>query len=279
MIVPQRPRLLLFAGPNGSGKSTVTTPERLQYFGILPERYINADDIARTLKQEVSDVTQEEREREAFRRARALRSTYREQGVSFAFETVFSHPSTLIDMRRCRDLGFEIVLFVVTTRSAEINVARVADRFLLGGHNVPEDRIRQRHERTMRLLPRILEDSDTTFVMDNSGFTPVVFQFVLNRQSDTSETLPLFLQKRLAEPLTNRTQEREAIALQYGGIALPNEENGEYVGAIVWQGVYYAVQETTSGIMRHDLLLFDAPLRDSKVLTIRYKDNAATLIL
>ena len=57
------PRLLIFAGPNGSGKSTVTTPATLERFGIPAARYINADDIARSLRDERPELSQEDRER------------------------------------------------------------------------------------------------------------------------------------------------------------------------------------------------------------------------
>ena len=270
------PRLLLFAGPNGSGKSTVTTPERLAHFGIAPGRYINADDIARTLLAEGAGVTQEERERDAFRRARTLRATYREQGESFAFETVFSHSSTLLDMRKCREIGFEIVLFVVTTRDAEINVARVAGRYLAGGHDVPIDRIRSRYERMMRLLPRIVEDSDSAYVMDNSD-TSQVFLFDRDDRYGGRDTLPPFLQERLAEPLAARRRERDAIARQFGATVPPDEEAGEYAGQIVWRGEQYAVQQTVTGSLRHDLLLFDAPPRNNETVAVHYKDNAAAV--
>ena len=117
------PQLVLIAGPNGSGKSTVTA--RLAEFGIsLPANYINADDIARSLADTHPDTPQVERERIAFRQARELRRTYREQKQSFAFETVFSHPSTLLDMLQCRAAGFEVRLLFVSTENAEINVLR-----------------------------------------------------------------------------------------------------------------------------------------------------------
>ncbi len=60
------PRLLLFAGPNGSRKSTVTTPARLKEFGVATERYINADDIARMLREEMSDTSQEKENAKRF---------------------------------------------------------------------------------------------------------------------------------------------------------------------------------------------------------------------
>jgi predicted ABC-type ATPase len=149
------PRLLLFVGPNGSGKSTITA-RAVIYYEMPPQQYINADEIAKVL----IEGTQEERERAAFRQARKLRQEYRERGESFAFETVFSHPSTLIDMQECRRAGFEIVVLFVTTQSVEINIGRVSGRFQSGGHDVPIDKIRSRYERVMNLMPRIIEEAD-----------------------------------------------------------------------------------------------------------------------
>lgn len=124
-------RLLLFAGPNGSGKSTLTTPATLRHFGIPAERYINADDIARTLRDELPQMGQEERERLAFRRAREQRQIFREQGESFAFETVFSHPSTLLDIQRCRAAGYEIVVVFVSTLPESRAVTSPGDTMFL----------------------------------------------------------------------------------------------------------------------------------------------------
>jgi predicted ABC-type ATPase len=76
-------RLVIFAGPNGSGKSTFTTPAILAGFGISPDRYINADNIARELAEQMPDVTQTEREWAAFYEARNRRQTYRQQQISW----------------------------------------------------------------------------------------------------------------------------------------------------------------------------------------------------
>ncbi len=168
-------------------------------------------------------------------------------------------------------------MFIVTTQSAEINVARVTGRVISGGHAVPEDRIRNRYERTMNLLPRIVEESDIAYVMDNSGKDPRISVFpARGSQGETTGVLPDFLKQRLAEPLVSRRQERDEIARQFGVASLPDEEAGEYVGQIVWQGTHFAAQRTASGIVRHDLLLFDTPPRNGESLALRYKDNAAT---
>lgn len=56
-----RPKMVVLAGPNGSGKSTVT--RGLRESEAFPENYINADDIAVTLRQPDNDP--ESRQRKA----------------------------------------------------------------------------------------------------------------------------------------------------------------------------------------------------------------------
>lgn len=258
MTSPSHPRLLLFAGPNGSGKSTLTTPQTFSHFGIAPDQYINADDIASRLADEMPDVPQVERERIAFRRARALRATLRQEGASFAFETVFSHPSTLLDMQECRTAGFEITVLFVTTANAEINVRRVRARVQAQtGHAVPEDRIRSRYERTMALLPRIVEEANCAFVYDNTAQTPIVFSFENGVPLPPIFPVPAFPHDRLFTPLQTRGDERNALAARFPRLDFPSEDAGTYSGLIDTVSAHYMVQQTPSGtFVRHDLLLF-----------------------
>jgi len=45
----------------------------------------------------------------------------------------------------------------------------VKQRVALGGHAVPEDRIRKRYKRTLELLPLALELADDVVLFDNTG--------------------------------------------------------------------------------------------------------------
>ena len=64
--------------------------------------------------------------------------------------------------------GFQVDMVFVTTESSDINVARVGNRVLQGGHDVPEASIRQRYDRAMELLPAALQKADTAAVYDLS---------------------------------------------------------------------------------------------------------------
>ncbi|HEX3674130.1 MAG TPA: hypothetical protein VHU87_07625 [Rhizomicrobium sp.] len=79
-----------------------------------------------------------------------------------------SHPSKIDVLRRARALGYFNILYFVGTESPELNVARVAQRVALGGHDVPEDRIVARYKTTMALLPKAVAECDRTVLFDNS---------------------------------------------------------------------------------------------------------------
>jgi predicted ABC-type ATPase len=273
-------RLLIFAGPNGSGKSTFTTPEILDGFGISRDRYINADDITRELSALIPNATQTEKEWAAFYEARKRRQTYREQRISFAFETVFSHPSTFLDIQSSRELGFEIIIIFVTTKDSAINVERVSRRFLSGGHNVDTDKIISRYNRTMSFLPRIVEEADYTFVYDNSSDRPIQFSFVRDGYEPKKQIFPSFLERKLVNPLGMRRSEIIKIRDSFNSVQSPIILSSEYHGEIVWCRTHYMIQSTVNGLIKHDLCLFTK--LESQILTgmhinIIYKDGVGVL--
>jgi predicted ABC-type ATPase len=155
------PTLTVFAGPNGSGKSTLFRLAKDS--GIDFGDYFNADDIAAGL-----NGTPEERALEAQQLVRSLREEALKAGRSYAFETVMSHPSHLEHMRQARVAGFQVHLFFVGTEHPTLNVQRVKERVEKGGHDVPEDRIRERWHKTMDQLSDAVAASDHAELFDTS---------------------------------------------------------------------------------------------------------------
>ena len=87
---------------------------------------------------------------------------------TFTIETVMSHESKLDFMRAARERGYRIYLYYISTSSPEINVGRVATRVMSGGHNVPEDKIKSRYERSLRNLHEAILLSGRAYIFDNS---------------------------------------------------------------------------------------------------------------
>lgn len=155
-------RLDLVVGPNGAGKSTLV---RLAIEPVLPgELFVNADVIAKDRWPESA----EEHSYEAARIAEQTRDALMAQGRSFIAETVFSHPSKVDLIRRAKREGYTVNLHVVLV-DPETSVARVAARVVAGGHDVPEDKIRGRHERLGSLLVEAIGLADEAFVYDNTN--------------------------------------------------------------------------------------------------------------
>lgn len=77
-------------------------------------------------------------------------------------------------VRKAKTLRYRIISIFVGTESADINCARVKQRVSEGGHDVPEDKIRSRYNKSMDNLPLLAECSDELYVYDNSGEHPVL---------------------------------------------------------------------------------------------------------
>ena len=91
------------------------------------------------------------------------------RGISFSQETVFSHPSKVAALAKAKASGFRTYLYYVATDDAGINTDRVAERYALGGHDVPAEKIRARYARSLANLPAALPHLSRAFFFDNSG--------------------------------------------------------------------------------------------------------------
>ena len=157
-----RPTMFMLAGPNGAGKSTL-------YETVMRPRiaapFINADVIQR---EELNDPSMQASYRAA-NLAEERRQVCILAGQDFVSESTFSHPSKLKLIESAKKAGFRVVLYHVNVRSADLSVARVARRVEEGGHDVPEDKIRERYERNQALIRTAILMSDRAFVYDNSA--------------------------------------------------------------------------------------------------------------
>jgi predicted ABC-type ATPase len=155
-------------------------------FGI----YINADEIAARL-QTNNAAAPPQASRQAQQEADRLRRAMLDEGKSYAFETVMSHPSKVEEMEEARACGFHVTLFFVAVDTPEINVARVAQRVSRGGHDVPADKIAARYERTLQLLPRAVRAAHRSVIFDNSDLIRGVIQLASIQSTENSLSITL----------------------------------------------------------------------------------------
>jgi len=147
------PEVIVFAGPNGSGKTTITGMAK------TVGEYINADDIKRTTL--CTDI-------EAAQKAEELREKMISEKRDFTFETVLSTDRNLLLLKKAKEQGYFVRCIYVLTANADINVARVSARQAIGGHGVPEDKIRSRYSKALALIPQLIEVCDILHVYDNT---------------------------------------------------------------------------------------------------------------
>jgi predicted ABC-type ATPase len=159
-----QPQLVTIAGPNGAGKSTVT--QRYRDNNLLPSNYINPDEIVLNMTEIVDPI---ERVYAAAREADRLRQELLIARESMAFETVMSHPSKIEFMQAARIAGYQVTLIFVGVASAKISILRVKQRVANGGHDVPRQKIIQRYDRVMSLLPQAIQAVDRALLFDNSA--------------------------------------------------------------------------------------------------------------
>lgn len=123
-----KPTLCVIAGPNGSGKTTTTEQLLANEWGA-DSVYINPDNIA---KEEFGDWNDADA------------------------------------VLKASEAGFFIRLFFVCTESPEINVARIAKRYMNGGHEVPISKVVSRYFKSLELAKEAIKFVDRAYIYDNS---------------------------------------------------------------------------------------------------------------
>jgi len=159
--------LVFLSGPNGAGKSTFFEA----YLQALELFFINADEIAKGLREKEPPHPAEDIDRLAFQAAEDLRNSFLGGRLSFCMETVFSDPggAKLDFLRRARNSGYYTFLAFIGLSDPELSIARVTQRVGQGGHDVPDSKLRGRFPRTLANLVDAIPLVDEAFLFDNSS--------------------------------------------------------------------------------------------------------------
>lgn len=160
----KKPTLCVVAGPNGSGKTT-TTVQLLNNEWATDSLYINPDNIA---QESFGDWNSHEAVLKAAEEATRMRYECLEQGRDFVFETVFSASEKLEFLHKVKEAGYFIRLFYVCTSDPAINVVRIAQRYMDGGHEVPISKIISRYYKSLVNAAKAISIVDHAYVYDNS---------------------------------------------------------------------------------------------------------------
>ena len=160
----KKPVMCIVAGPNGSGKTT-TTEQLLKNEWGADSLYINPDNIA---KDTYGDWNSTEAVLKAAQKATEQRYECLKNGTDFVFETVFSSAEKIDFIQKAKDAGFFIRIFYVCTESPLININRIAQRYLNGGHEVPISKTISRYYSSLKNISRAIKIADRVYLYDNS---------------------------------------------------------------------------------------------------------------
>ena len=159
----------IIAGPNGAGKTTFAN----EFLPIEAEclNFINADLIA----QGLSPFQPNKMAIEAGKLMIQHINQCVKKSESFAFETTLSGKGYINKIRDWKTKQYEIIIYYLKIPSVEFAIERVKLRVAQGGHNVPEQDIMRRFERSWINFQQIYKPlADSWIVFDTSGSQSVI---------------------------------------------------------------------------------------------------------
>lgn len=162
-------KVIIIAGPNGAGKTTFAR-QFLPMEANCPV-FVNADLIAAGLSPFRPELVAIEAGRLMLRQIEIHTARH----DSFAFETTLSGRGYAKWIPRWQAEGYFVELFFLALDSPETAVARVAQRVLQGGHNVPEAVIRRRFVAGRVHFEEVYRPIvDAWALFDNTDIVPVL---------------------------------------------------------------------------------------------------------
>jgi predicted ABC-type ATPase len=131
--------------------------------------FFNPDVVARKFLARIPGITQEEANAAAWEQGRRLlERAIVEERKDFAFETTLGGNTIPALLRKAISRGIEVRIWYVGLESAELHLSRVRSRVALGGHNIPEAKVRERYARSQLRLIELLPGLTELRVFDNS---------------------------------------------------------------------------------------------------------------
>jgi predicted ABC-type ATPase len=153
------------AGTNGAGKSSIAGA----MFLAKGTQYFNPDEVATGIRSAKPHLSHAEANSQAWNQGKRLLQRAIAERLNFAFETTLGGNTIPALLSSALSAGLEVRVWYVGLSRVELHIARVRARVKKGGHPIPEQKIRDRYDRSrlnlIRLLPRLTE----VLVYDNSN--------------------------------------------------------------------------------------------------------------
>ncbi len=160
----QTPRIYVLAGTNGAGKSSIAGAMLIEQ-GV---EYFNPDEAAELIRVANPGITLEEAQSAAWFEGRRLLERAINERLDYAFETTLGGRTIPALLENAMEAGIEVRIWYVGLTNAELHIARVRARVKRGGHDIAEERIRQRYAGSVFNLIQLMPKLTELRVYDNS---------------------------------------------------------------------------------------------------------------
>jgi len=154
----------VLAGTNGAGKSSIMGA----MFSTKGVEFFNPDDATRIILSANPGISQTDANSAAWYEGKRLLERAITDKLDFAFETTLGGKTIKSLLARALSQGIEVRVWYVGLSSADLHIARVKSRVEHGGHQVPEERIRERYARSRFNLIQLLPNLSELLLYDNS---------------------------------------------------------------------------------------------------------------
>ncbi|MDA0348970.1 MAG: zeta toxin family protein [Verrucomicrobia bacterium] len=162
--MPIPPTIYVLAGVNGSGKSSILGAYLLEH-GLT---FYNPDEAAAVILRIHPRIDQFLANGHAWTMGKDLLQKAITNKRSFAFETTLGGHTITQLLINAAESGLRLVISYVGLKRVDLNIARVNQRVQKGGHTIPEEKIRERWDRSRENLIKLIPHASSLRVFDNS---------------------------------------------------------------------------------------------------------------
>ena len=159
------PTIAVLAGVNGAGKSSVAGGFLLKEGDV----FFNPDTIAQQIRTLHPDIPLSPANAHAWQIGKSLLEQAIAQGRDYRFETTLGGRTIAQLLERATKSGHRLHIWFCGLASADLHLERVRSRVAHGGHDIPEEKIRERWKGSRENLVRLLPLIDHLRVYDNSA--------------------------------------------------------------------------------------------------------------
>jgi predicted ABC-type ATPase len=163
--VKNTPEIAVLAGVNGAGKSSVAGGFLLKE----GDTFFNPDTVAQQIRNLHPDIPLAMANAHAWQIGKALLEQAIAGGRDYRFETTLGGRSIAQLLQQAARAGHRLHIWFCGLSSPDLHLKRVRSRVAHGGHDIPEEKIRERWNRSRENLVRLLPLIDHLRVYDNSA--------------------------------------------------------------------------------------------------------------